>query len=119
MSTDNDDFKGYRSPTLDLLQSQGAPVWSVATLHTTRGDFSGLMLPRSVTSDAEHIVLKLDSGYNIGVRHDKVSMITVLPQGSALPDPGRAFPHDPKQAARDAAGHRRHHRAGSTTARAP
>ena len=39
---------------------------------TTRGDFEGLLLPRSETSDELHLVLKLDSGYNIGVRHDTV-----------------------------------------------
>jgi glutamyl-tRNA(Gln) amidotransferase subunit D len=30
------------------------------------------LLPRSETSDEHHIVLKLDSGYNIGIRHDTV-----------------------------------------------
>ena len=73
----NEDFKGYRSPTLELLQAQQAPVWSQVTLQTSGGDFSGLILPRSETADEFHIVLKLSTGYNIGIRCDTVRMITV------------------------------------------
>ena len=98
MSNANDDFKGYRSPTRDLLQKQEAPVWSQVTLHTTGGDFSGLILPRSETADADHIVLKLDTGYNIGVRHDTVEKITVTGRKEAnYQIPEKEFPYDPKK----------------------
>ncbi len=96
MSMNNEDFKGYRSPTLELLQREKAPVWSQVTLHTSRGDFSGLILPRSETADADHIVLKLETGYNIGVRHDTVSSIDV--QGRKVANyqiPEKEFPFDP------------------------
>jgi len=96
MSFNQEDFKGYRSPTLDLLQAQEAPVWSEVILHTTGGDFSGLILPRSETADADHIVLKLITGYNIGVRHDTVQKISV--QGRKVANyqiPEKAFPFDP------------------------
>jgi len=90
------DFKGYRIPTLDLLQREEAPVWSQVTLHTNRGDFSGLILPRSETADALHIVLKLDTGYNIGVRCDTVESISVLGRKVAnYQIPEKAFPVDP------------------------
>ena len=46
MSDRAEDFKGYRTPTLELLEEHAAPVWSLVTLHSTRGDFSGLILPR-------------------------------------------------------------------------
>jgi glutamyl-tRNA(Gln) amidotransferase subunit D len=98
MSTGGDDFKGYRTPTLDLLQKQNAPVWSLVTLHTTGGDFTGLILPRSETADADHIVLKLDTGYNIGVRHDTVEKITVTGRKEAnYQIPEKEFPYDPKK----------------------
>lgn len=94
----NQDFPGYRSPTLDLLVRENAPVWSQATLHTDRGDFSGLILPRSETADARHIVLKLDTGYNIGVREDTVRSITVHGRKVAnYKIPEKAFPYDPKK----------------------
>ena len=96
MTAQNDDFKGYRSPTLELLQKQAAPVWSQVTLHTDRGDFSGLILPRSETADAEHIVLKLETGYNIGIRHDTVTSIDVHGRKVAnYQIPEKEFPFDP------------------------
>jgi len=93
---DQKDFPGYRSPTLDLLREQKARVWSQATLHTDRGDFSGLILPRSETADAEHIVLKLVTGYNIGVRWDTVREIAVHGRKEAhYQIPEKEFPFDP------------------------
>ncbi len=90
------DFKGYRPPTLDLLQRLNAPVWSQVTLRTTRGDFSGLILPRSETADALHVVLKLATGYNIGVRWDTVTAIEVHGRKEAhYQIPEKEFPHDP------------------------
>ena len=89
------EFRGYRPPTRDLLEKHSAPVWSEVTLHTSRGDFSGLILPRSETADADHIVLKLISGYNIGVRHDTVSGIDVHGSNEAhYQIPEQDFPYD-------------------------
>jgi len=96
VSNIKDDFKGYRSPTLDVLQAQQAPVWSLVTLHTTGGDFSGLILPRSETADADHVVLKLDTGYNVGVRHDTIEKIDVTGRKVAnYQIPEKEFPFDP------------------------
>ena len=96
MTNAAEDFKGYRSPTLDLLQKEKAPVWSQVTLHTSRGDFSGLILPRSETADALHIVLKLETGYNIGVRWDTVESISIHGRKVAnYQIPEKEFPFDP------------------------
>ena len=72
MSGTDDRYKGYRGPCLELLERFDIPVWSEVKAETTRGDFDGLVLPRSETSDADHLVLKLSSGYNVGLRHDTV-----------------------------------------------
>ena len=72
MSTPADRTDGYREPLLSLMVRFGVGVWSEVTARTTRGEFAGLVLPRSETSDALHLVLKLDSGYNIGLRHDTI-----------------------------------------------
>ncbi len=98
MSSTSEDFKGYRSPTLEVLQANQAPVWSKVTLHTTGGDFSGLILPRSETADADHVVLKLDTGYNIGVRHDTIEKIDVTGRKVAnYQIPEKEFPFDPEK----------------------
>ncbi len=75
MSDSNDPYKGYRGPCLELLQRFDIPVWSQVKAETTRGDFEGLVLPRSETSDADHLVLKLSSGYNVGLRYDTVQSL--------------------------------------------
>jgi len=71
----DDRFKGYRDPCRALMQREGVTVWCEVEARTTRGDFSGLLLPRSETADADHLVLKLSSGYNIGIRHDTVTSL--------------------------------------------
>jgi glutamyl-tRNA(Gln) amidotransferase subunit D len=73
----SEDYKGYRSPALEVLQKYEAPVWSDVVLETDQGDFSGLILPRSETADASHIVLKMITGYNVGLNCDSVQKITV------------------------------------------
>jgi len=73
----SEDYKGYREPTLAVLKRFAAPVWSEVTIRTERGEFAGLILPRSETADAEHIVLKMITGYNVGLHYDSVEEISV------------------------------------------
>ena len=65
MTTDR--YRGYRGRALEVMKQFKVGVWSLATVRTSRGTFEGLVLPRSETFDDLHVVLKLDSGYNIGV----------------------------------------------------
>lgn len=69
-------LKGYKGKAREVLQSLGGRVWARVTLKTDRGDFKGVILPRSETADGDHIVLKLDTGYNIGIRAETVQTIT-------------------------------------------
>jgi glutamyl-tRNA(Gln) amidotransferase subunit D len=87
---------GYRGPALEVMQRCGVTVWCEVTMETTRGRFEGLILPRSETSDDLHVVLKLDSGYNIGVRHDTiVAMEKTGYREAHYQIPEQAFPVDP------------------------
>jgi glutamyl-tRNA(Gln) amidotransferase subunit D len=96
MSDANDRFKGYRGPCLELLQRFDIPVWSEVKAETTRGDFEGLVLPRSETSDADHLVLKLSSGYNVGLRYDTVQSLVQTGYKEAIYKiPEQEFPVDP------------------------
>jgi len=92
------DYQGYRGLTRDLLERDGALVWSEVTLHTTRGDFSGVILPRSETADADHVVLKLVSGYNVGIRYDTIERISIHGRKVAhYQIPEQDFPYDPQK----------------------
>ncbi len=97
MSEQKDLYKGYRGPCLDLMKRFNVKVWSEVKARTGRGEFEGLLLPRSETSDADHLVLKLDSGYNIGLRHDTVLSLEETGYREAhYKIPEKEFPVDPQ-----------------------
>jgi glutamyl-tRNA(Gln) amidotransferase subunit D len=62
-----DMFKGYKGRALDVLKSFKVRVWSDVLIDTTRGQFRGILLPRSENDDDRHLVLKLATGYNVGI----------------------------------------------------
>ncbi len=68
----SDMFKGYKGKALEILKKFKIRVWSEAFINTTRGEFKGIILPRSENDDDEHIVLKLATGYNIGIAIDTI-----------------------------------------------
>ncbi len=95
MSDAAEDFKGYREPTLSLMKRCGVTVWSKVVAQTTRGRFEGLVLPRSETADALHLVIKLESGYNVGLRHDTITKLEKTGYRKALYQvPEQEFPRD-------------------------
>jgi glutamyl-tRNA(Gln) amidotransferase subunit D len=96
--TIDDSYRGYRGEALATLKSFDARVWSDAEVRTDRGTFTGIILPRSETADAHHIVMKLRSGYNIGIAAPSVRAITVQGRKEAhYKIPEKSFPHDPKK----------------------
>ena len=66
-------FKGYKNEALEVLKKYKVRVWSDSQVKTTRGDFSGIILPRSENDDETHIVLKLITGYNVGISIDTIT----------------------------------------------
>jgi glutamyl-tRNA(Gln) amidotransferase subunit D len=70
-----DFFQGYKGEALELLKKYNVRVWGQAEIDTTRGQFKGTVLPRSENDDNKHIVVKVITGYNIGV---DVSTITKM-----------------------------------------
>jgi glutamyl-tRNA(Gln) amidotransferase subunit D len=64
-------------------------------METSRGKFSGLILPRSETADNKHIVLKLHNGYNIGIAVDIIQAIKEFGRKEAhYKIPEKEFPVD-------------------------
>ncbi|MDT8393351.1 MAG: Glu-tRNA(Gln) amidotransferase subunit GatD [Bacteroidales bacterium] len=63
----NDFFQGYKGDALEILKKYNTRVWGQAVVDTTRGTFIGTVLPRSENDDDQHIVLKIPTGYNIGL----------------------------------------------------
>jgi glutamyl-tRNA(Gln) amidotransferase subunit D len=63
----DDIFQGYKGAGLEALKKFNVRVWGQAEVLTSRGDFKGTVLPRADQDDEWHIVLKIATGYNIGV----------------------------------------------------
>lgn len=62
-----DFFQGYKGAALEMLKRYNVRVWGQAEVETTRGLFKGTVLPRAENDDDQHIVMKVITGYNIGV----------------------------------------------------
>ena len=68
MQTETKDFfQGYKGNALEVLKKYNVRVWGQAEFETTRGNFVGTVLPRAENNDEQHIVLKSNTGYNIGI----------------------------------------------------
>lgn len=92
----SDSYKGYRGEALDVLKNFQALVWSDVEITTDSGVFKGIILPRSETADSHHIVLKLRSGYNVGISAKRVQNIKVEGRKEAhYKIPEKEFPYDP------------------------
>ena len=57
---------GYRGKSLSFLQKHNLQVGDIVRV-VTEVDYSGMIMPRYEYSDDTHIVLKLKSGYNVGL----------------------------------------------------
>lgn len=89
------DYPGYRGPALSLLQQNNVRVWSDVRMLTTDGEFDGLILPRAETGNPDHIILKLATGYNIGIHVDRILSMTELGYKKAdYHIPEKEFPYD-------------------------
>ncbi len=62
-----DFFQGYKGTALEILKKFKVRVWGQAVVSTTRGVFTGTILPRSENDDDKHIVMKIPTGYNVGL----------------------------------------------------
>lgn len=92
----SDALKGYKGRAKEVLQWFGGRVWANVVLKTDAGDFEGVILPRSETADGDHIVLKLKSGYNIGIRADRIQEIKETGYKEAVYKiPEKEFPVSP------------------------
>ena len=65
---------GYKGKGLEFLTNNKIEVGSQVKIHAD-SIYSGVVMPRYEHSDDHHIVLKLKSGYNIGLEIDKIKKI--------------------------------------------
>lgn len=70
------DDSGYSGLVLQKLSLSKIQVGDTISITKDGKEFTGVLMPRSqVGSDSAHIIIKLDSGYNIGLRLNQDSTI--------------------------------------------
>jgi glutamyl-tRNA(Gln) amidotransferase subunit D len=66
--TEKAESSGYKGEALSALKKAGCQVGDVIRVTAGGKTYEGILIPRSETGDTAHVVVKLKSGYNIGVR---------------------------------------------------
>lgn len=91
-----DIFQGYKGSALEMLKKFSTRVWGQATVQTTRGEFTGTILPRSENDDDQHIVMKIATGYNVGIDVSTIqSMVETGYKKANYKIPEKQFPVTP------------------------
>jgi glutamyl-tRNA(Gln) amidotransferase subunit D len=97
MTDAEDPLKGYRGRARARLEGWRARVWSDVRATNDAGSvFEGVVLPRSETLDDEHVVLKLKTGYNVGLHVDRIVRLEEVGYREAVYKiPDKEFPFRP------------------------
>ena len=68
------ELKGYKGKSLDYLKQKNVSVGDSIKIISDL-TYEGILMPRYETSEDSHIVLKLKSGYNIGIELSEIKDI--------------------------------------------
>jgi len=58
---------GYKGEAMNALRKAECEVGDIIRVTSKGKTYEGILIPRSETGDAKHVVIKLKSGYNIGI----------------------------------------------------
>lgn len=76
------EFPGYRGKALQVLKKAKAEIGDVIRIKKDKETYEGVLIPRSEYGDDKHIVIKLKSGYNIGVEITPTTQIKKIGVGA-------------------------------------
>jgi glutamyl-tRNA(Gln) amidotransferase subunit D len=95
-----EEFLGYKGEALRLLKSALAEVGDVIRIVKDGETYEGILIPRSEYGDDKHVVLKLRTGYNIGISITSTTKIEKIGAGAKpafvappLPKPKQDLPN--------------------------
>jgi glutamyl-tRNA(Gln) amidotransferase subunit D len=89
----------YKGRSLKILSGTGVTIGDTISLKTNDNDqVVGILMPRYESADDDHIVIKLKSGYNIGIETTKIQSITNLTPytNQTIPDAKLEIPYHRK-----------------------
>lgn len=73
------EYRGYTGKALEFLKNNQLKVGDFAKIHSDL-TYSGIIMPRYEHSDEMHLVLKLKSGYNVGLEIEKIKNVEKISQ---------------------------------------
>ncbi len=71
------EFRGYKGQSFELLKKSNIKVGDSIKIITDLA-YEGILMPRFEHYDDKHIVVKLKSGYNVGLKVDEINQIERL-----------------------------------------
>ncbi len=77
--------QGYSGKALDCLKKNNVKAGDSIKI-TADLTYSGILMPRYESSDDKHLVVKLGSGYNIGINIDEIQKIQVVVSSEVKPE---------------------------------
>ena len=89
------EHKGYKGKIHDFLISNKIEVGDLVKI-TSELTYSGILMPRYESGDENHIVLKLKSGYNIGIEVEKIEKIEKIGEGQSKIESSETIEKDEK-----------------------
>jgi len=88
------ELQGYKGLVLNALKKAGVKIGDLIRITRNGETYEGILIPRSELGDDKHVVIKLKSGYNIGVR---VTPKTKIERIGAGVKPSFAAPPPPSE----------------------
>lgn len=80
--SEKDESSGYSGKALDILKKTGVGIGDNVRVSRKGRVYEGILIPRSEYGDEKHVVIKLKSGYNIGVRVAEDTKIERMGEGA-------------------------------------
>ncbi len=78
----SEEFPGYKGDALQLIRRARAEIGDIIRIQRDKETYEGTLIPRSEYGDEKHVVIKLKSGYNIGVRVTPMTKIEKVGAGA-------------------------------------
>jgi len=89
-----EEFSGYKGEALETIRKAEVEIGDIIRITKDGYMYEGILIPRSEYGDEKHIVIKLKSGYNIGIRITPNTKIEKIGKGAK---PAFASPPLPEQ----------------------
>jgi len=87
--------QGYSGNALDCLKKNNVKEGDSIKI-TADLTYSGILMPRYESSDDKHLVIKLGSGYNVGINIDEIKEIQVVSSSEVKPKQSEERKKDPE-----------------------